>query len=282
MTICIAAACESGRNIVVAADRMFTLGQPLNVEFEPPIGKIMPIWNSCLGLGAGNGLWVSEILTEAKNIMMQGNRVAPFATVVKQVYGKFRDERMEESVIRQSLGADFELFRQRGGTLPQYLQVQPGIYQQLFVQMNQFNLGVEILIAGIDEAGSHIHFIGHPGQAICFDKIGYNAIGSGATHAAIRFALGLQHPKLGLSETLFSVYAAKRASEVAPGVGRDTEMSIISAEGVWNLPAAMIEKLEKLSEEQRNQPRVEEIGVLYDELRKDAGNHNGAAGGETS
>jgi len=34
MTVCIAAACESGKKIVVAADRMFTFPYPTNLEFE--------------------------------------------------------------------------------------------------------------------------------------------------------------------------------------------------------------------------------------------------------
>ncbi len=34
MTVCIAAICEDGKKIVVAADRMFTAGAPVNLEFE--------------------------------------------------------------------------------------------------------------------------------------------------------------------------------------------------------------------------------------------------------
>jgi hypothetical protein len=34
MTVCIAAVCDGGRHIVVAADRMFTVTAPVNLEFE--------------------------------------------------------------------------------------------------------------------------------------------------------------------------------------------------------------------------------------------------------
>lgn len=40
MTVCIAAVCESGSKIVVAADRMMTYRQPLNLEFETEEQKI--------------------------------------------------------------------------------------------------------------------------------------------------------------------------------------------------------------------------------------------------
>jgi len=66
MTICIAATCEDGKNIVVVADRMFTVGPPLNVEFEPPISKIEQMGVTSVALGAGNSLTVAEILRRAR------------------------------------------------------------------------------------------------------------------------------------------------------------------------------------------------------------------------
>lgn len=277
MTICIAAVAESGKYIVVAADRMFTISHPLNVEFEPPISKITEMSDHCVALGAGNGLWVDEIQRRAMATYHNAiaANTAQIVTAVKDAYSSFRDEKIEEVLIRQNLGPDFTQFRQRNGTLPQYLQPQANIYQQLFVQMNQFNLGVELIVAGLDDTGAHLNFIGHPGQVTCFDKIGYNAIGSGATHAAIRFALGLQHPKLSLPEALFAVYAAKVASEVAPGVGHETEMSVISQDGIWCAPNQMLERLQTMraEEQKRSTPDVGEIGKLYDELHKDAGVH---------
>jgi hypothetical protein len=259
---------------VVSADRMFTVGHPLNVEFEPPLSKIEAMGNTCLALGAGNGLFVSEIFSRAKASYQ--NAPAPtvmqVAHATKETYLLFRDERLEEQIVRQNLGPDFVSFRSRGGTLPQYLQPQAGIYQQLVVQSNQFNLGVDILVTGIDTSGSHLYYIGHPGTLICFDKIGYNAIGSGATHAAIKFALGLQHPKSSLAETLLSVYSVKMSSEVAPGVGQETEIAIISSRDVWPVPAKMIEQLRGLLKKEAEKPRleVEEIAKSYAELRKSA------------
>jgi hypothetical protein len=34
MTVCIAAICDRGQKVVVAADRMFTFQAPLNIEFQ--------------------------------------------------------------------------------------------------------------------------------------------------------------------------------------------------------------------------------------------------------
>jgi hypothetical protein len=40
MTVCIAAICDGGQKIVVAADRMFTFQVPQNLEFQTSKKKI--------------------------------------------------------------------------------------------------------------------------------------------------------------------------------------------------------------------------------------------------
>jgi 20S proteasome alpha/beta subunit len=48
----------------------------------------------------------------------------------------------------------------------------------------------ELLIAGLDERGAHIFFIGNPGgMSTAFYQIGFTAIGSGAIHA-VRISSG--------------------------------------------------------------------------------------------
>jgi hypothetical protein len=274
MTVCIAASCEDGKHIVVAADQMFTVGPPLNVEFEPPISKIEAMGQTCVAMGAGNGLYVSDIFKEAKEAFKNtaGADVAQIANFVKEAYSRLRDLRIEEQLVKPLLGPDFTAFRARNGTLPQYLQAQPGIYQQLVVQSNQFTLGVELIVAGIDNTGSHVYYVGHPGSMICFDKIGYNAVGSGASHVAIKFALDCLHPKTKLEDVLLAVYSAKRAAEVAPGVGQETEIKVISSKDVWALPDSFISVLKESHAEatKKSKPNAEKIKAKYAELRQNA------------
>ncbi|MDP2755308.1 MAG: hypothetical protein Q8P40_13095 [Nitrospirota bacterium] len=91
--------------------------------------------------------------------------------------------KIDETVISASLGVDYAKFLQRGGTLPNYLQVQAQTYQQIFMLSQQFNLTVEIIVAGIDTLGAHISVVIHPGTLISLNKLGYGAIGSGAIHS---------------------------------------------------------------------------------------------------
>jgi hypothetical protein len=250
---------------------MFTIGSPLNVEFEPPISKIESMSPTIIAMGSGNSLAVAEILKRARAKYATSPRlnVDVVGKAVVEEYGILRNEIVEQQIIAPALGPDFATFRTRGGTLPQYLQPQAQIYAQLFMQSGQFNLGVEIIVAGIDETGAHTYVISHPGQIVSFDKIGYGITGSGATHASIKLALELQHPKSVLAETILSVYSAKRAAEVAPGVGKETELYVLSSTDTWRVPDDLIAVLEAAFEKEKQaKPDTKEIGEVYARLRQ--------------
>jgi hypothetical protein len=190
---------------------------------------------------------------------------------VLEEYGILRNEVVDRQLVSPTLGPDFTAFRSRGGTLPQYLQPQPQMYAQLFMQISQFNLGAEIIVAGVDDTGGHTCLISHPGQIIPFDKIGYGITGSGATHASIKLALELQHPKSSLVDTLVSVYGAKLAAEVAPGVGKQTELYVLSSSDTWKVPDELISRIkDDLEKEKRARPESKEIGEMYARLRQNA------------
>jgi hypothetical protein len=202
-------------------------------------------------------------------------QIMEISNSVKDEYALFRDEKVEEHVIRMNLGQDFQIFREKGGFLPAYLQQQPMIYQQILVQTNQFNLTVDLIIAGCDTAGAHIFYVGHPGTLFNLDKLGYNAVGSGAVHAVTSLSLGGHTPKSSLVETLSSVYTAKRAAEVAPGVGKETELAVISKAEVWVCTSPVMEALKNAFETrmQRTVPNLDEVGRVYGEQRKASGVH---------
>src|SRR5258706_1487663 len=226
MTVCIAAICYNGKSIVVSADRMFTASAPLNLEFEPPISKIELLSPRCIVMVAGTSLSAAEIIDTAREkIANTGGQVLQIALAARDVYSNLRNAKIDEQILSAQLGPDFSLFRSKGGTLPAYLQAQPAIYQQMVIQTSQFNLGVDLLLAGCDDNSSHIYHLTHPGSLTAFDKLGYNAIGSGAIHAMVTLHLGEQSPKSSLAATLHAVHDAKLAAEVAPGVGRETEMA---------------------------------------------------------
>ena len=223
---------------------------------------------------AGQTLYASELIMKTRGSIGNGAgaSVLQIADAAKQSYTAVRNEKIEEQLVIPHLGPDYLRFRERGVSLPQYLQAQPNLYQNLVVQMVQFNLSVEILIAGIHDSGSHLYYLGNPGTLLGFDKLGYNSIGSGSTHAAVSFHLGNQNRRSSLPETLFSVFEAKRSAEVAPGVGVETEMAIISRQGVWTIPAELMEAIGQAREAaiQEAKPELKPIEDLYERLQPNA------------
>lgn len=251
---------------------MFTVGPPLNVEFEPPLTKIDPMGPNCVVLAAGNSLYANEVVRRARLKFDQGKTISTvnMASTVQAEYAQYRDEVIEENLVKAAFGYDFASFRQRGGFLPAYLQAQPGIYQQIVAQQSQFNISLDFIIAGVDAAGGHVYYVGHPGVMLNFDKLGHAAIGSGAVHAIVGLSLNKQTPRSSLLETMYWVYAAKRAAEVAPGVGTETEIAVITSTEIWNCAGPVIEALRALHNEQtqRQRPDLTKIREVYDAQRK--------------
>lgn len=79
----------------------------------------------------------------------------------------------------------------------------------------------------MDDSGAHIFAIQHPGQLLPLATTGFGTIGSGGLHAGVRMSLGQHTRSATLVDTVYNVYEAKRASEVAPGVGKLTDMAVI-------------------------------------------------------
>ena len=158
-----------------------------------------------------------------------------------------------------------------GVTLPVYLEKQHNVYQQMMMFCQQYSLGVDFLIAGLDEGGAHLSQVANPGTVYQLHKLGYAAIGSGGNHALMRLSLSSQSCQRGLLETLADVYSAKKVSEVAPGVGSATDIAVIdTGHGIWPCPQPVIDELESIH---RNisftfKPQLDTLRSKYDEFRK--------------
>jgi hypothetical protein len=245
MTVCIAAICDNGSAIVVAADRMFTAGAPINLEFETSEQKIESLSPSCVALLAGN----SAFGTDGALARLQGAQRPPVgfaADAVKESYVSVRGTKVRDSVVVPFLGPDFLKAEHLGVNIPTYLQHQANMYQQLAMMMSQFGLGSDIIVAGVDDQAARLAAIGHPGLIAWLDKLGYAAIGSGGIHASMRLSLGAQTRNSPLIDTLYRVYESKRASEVAPGVGQHTDIAVVSRDRTEPASEALLQALAQL------------------------------------
>jgi hypothetical protein len=244
MTVCIAALCHDGdeERAVVAADRMVTLGG--FIEWEHAIPKMTPASSYSITMVAGETLVGTKLARGAAAEYGGGEpSLADVARLLAVKYEAARRERLEQQLLTPR-GLSLQTF------YGSHQQLNPNIVAMIDSQMQQFNLGVELLLAGVDATGAHIYSVANPGPPEnLHDPIGYAAVGSGTIHALQAF-IGFGHSAAAdYHETVFRAYAAKRRSEVAPGVGLDTDMAVISESGIHWLSEQELEQLREIYEE---------------------------------
>jgi len=95
---------------------------------------------------------------------------------------------------------------------------------------------VSVIFAGVDQDGPatvtgplphpHIYLADGP-EITCQDRVGFAAIGIGASHSESQFMYVGHTVEKPLIDTLLTTYIAKRRAEIAPGVGKETDMFAI-------------------------------------------------------
>jgi hypothetical protein len=212
MTLCMAAICagEDRKPLaVVAADRMVTYGG--FIEFEHTVPKMAHPTPYAVAMIAGDTLMGTTLARGvATDCIGTSPPVSDVAGRLAQRYMELRRVELENQILSVR-GLDLQTY------YGAHQALSPQVVMMLDQQMSQFNLGVELILAGVDGSGAHLYSIHNPGQpARDHDVIGYCAVGSGGIHA-LQAMIGFRHSsESGLRETLFRVYSAKRRAEVAP------------------------------------------------------------------
>lgn len=243
MTVCLAALCRDGdrKLAVAAADRMVTYGQ--FIEFEHAEPKMSPVSSHALVMVAGDTLIGTRLAREVADQFGGAQAVMDIAQHLAANYEATRNNLMEQQILALRSLDRTSFYNLHASLNP---QVTFGIDQA----MTQFNPGIELLLAGVDAVGAHLYTVHNPGRPErLHDVIGYAAVGSGTIHA-LQSMIGFGHSaSADYHETVFRVYASKRRSEVAPGVGQDTDMAVISEKGVHWLTADELAQLQSIYED---------------------------------
>ena len=229
MTVCIAALYGNGAGVVLASDQMVTAQiPPIAYEFEhQENAKIVPIDGdgdsaSTYALSAGDVLLGTQILSAAKE-QLRGQQSPVSASEVAQLV------RTTYQQVRLGLIVQREL-EPRGLNLETYYNGQqtlmPQIVQAIDIALSQGDIGVEFIIAGRTECRYTIHTITSPGVQSEHTPIGYCAIGSGAPHAMYSLIGASYKSSLDRESVRVIVEKAKEQSEVAPGVGKKTQVLV--------------------------------------------------------
>jgi 20S proteasome alpha/beta subunit len=228
MTVCVATISESS-NIIGISDRMITYG---DIQFEPNTSKIVPITKSIIAMTAGDLAFQTEILNRMIGIISMQYTSQPINHSVEDIANlyleckKISDVKKCENIVLAPFGLTYSAF------LDKQLSLQENFVLSLKNEIQQFRYQlpkIETIITGVDKTGPHIYVI--DGDNIhCCDKIGFATIGGGSRHASSQLMLAGYNFDYELSESLLLTYNAKKRAEVAPGVGKGSDMFMIESE----------------------------------------------------
>jgi 20S proteasome alpha/beta subunit len=243
MTVCIGAICDKGKTVVVCADRMMTFGPPMNLQSEGAVRKIFPLTDQCVLLFSGSVPDGEYIVSNSKTRIKaaQPQDIKTIASLVNAVYQEHKKKRAEDSILRPFLGIDFAGFQTLVGQ-----SASSQVLTQLLGMVSQHNLQLDLMIAGVDGDGAHLLLVSHPGNVMSLDTVGTASIGSGGLHGAIRMSLARPTQDGSLAQAMHNVYEAKLASEVAPGVGKATDIAVINAAGHKFVDASVLKVLQEI------------------------------------
>jgi 20S proteasome alpha/beta subunit len=243
MTVCIGAICDKGKAVVVCADRMMTYGPPMNLQAEGAVRKIFPLTDQCVMLFSGS-VPDGEFIVNNTKIRIKASPhpdIKTIAATAGAVYQDHKKKRVEDTILKPYLGIDFAGY--------QTLVAQSASSQvltQLLGLIGQHNLQLDVMIAGVDADGAHLLLVSHPGNVLSLDTVGTASIGSGGMHGAIRMSLTRPTKDRTLAQAMHNVYEAKLASEVAPGVGKATDIAVINGVGVKFMDEAVLTMLQEI------------------------------------
>ena len=236
--------------MVVASDRMITASYP-PVEFEHDVPKLEEIGRSCVALTAGDALAHVDLFRTAKGAI--GGLSAPSIQHIAEVIRSCYTAERLKTVGQRVLGLRGWSLEQFYGELPRIIP--PDVFMTVDYQIANYDYGLEILVAGVD-AEAHIYTVRNPGHTDCFDSLGYNAIGSGGLHSLSTFISNGCSGAMSLNQGVYLVFEAKRAAEIAPGVGSRLDMAIVTRGNIHILSDVEIKALDDIHKE-RTAPHTE-------------------------
>lgn len=250
MTVCIAAMCTwEGRPMIVgASDRMITAG---DIEFEPPQTKVAVFPNnSVVALIAGDTTAQIAIVLETYQSLLQ-NPIVEVKAIAELYARNFALERRRRAAatILHPLGLELETYFRAPGIPSDFIRE---LTQRLQTYNGLAETGTAAIVTGVDTQGAHIYLIRDPGYAVCYDSIGFAAIGAGQRHAESQFMFARYVNSWPLEKALRLIYVAKKRAEVAPGVGKETDLIYIGPKPDGYVPVQrnMLNKLDEIYDRQ--------------------------------
>jgi len=242
LTVCIAAIAtglfrigdkdEEYPIIIGISDRMVTVGDIMEVErTQSKINRITPF---IVTLTAGDDTIQAAILNRTESHFYKELAANPRFFSVEEVANLYSQNLI--SYIQHSI--ERSVLEPSGLNWNKYYKLKydktPKWFEDKIIEVfGDYPFDTETIIAGVDESGAHIFLIDKNGQVIWRDRAGFATIGIGSWHAESQFLFEKHSPSKSYPDTIFLTYVAKQRAEVAPGVGKDTDLCVISLKGSY-------------------------------------------------
>jgi 20S proteasome alpha/beta subunit len=253
MTICIAAIGKDGKEeiIVAATDHMITMG---NLgQFEHTISKYKEINKDVIAMLSGIPLLFDDLVR-----MPDGT--PSYSEIKAQIKKNFKSKRNEifQDHVLDLYGITWEKF------IESATQAFPNpLIEEMMKTNTKFKLKSSILLAGFDGNKAILSEISERTYAD-FRDMNFHAIGSGSIQAVNTLMFQKHDKNDSLSATIYDVYKAKRNAEVAQGVGKETELIVLTkGKGCKTLTGESFKALKDIYDEEvkvgRNHPTLKKL-----------------------
>jgi len=230
MTIIMGALAKGGEQVVVVSDKLTS-----SSILTDNIPKMRSMGPKLLVLTSGivqNYLFLDDCGSNNKTI----SDVKENVDIIAKAYREFRLNKFQQDVLPLYGMLSLNEFYGRQKTLNDFLA------GSISEQIKIYNIWVDLIVAGIDKMG-HVYHIGHPGGFSCEDVVGYCCAGSASPRSLPVFEFYRYSKDLSLEQVKLICFFAKKRSEQMSGIGVDTEIKIISEDGITNLSAEEIKTL---------------------------------------
>jgi hypothetical protein len=248
MTQLIAVLCDDKKRIILISDRMVsTSDESLAFEHE---SKCAFLSTNAMILTAGT-IHEPEIIEDTKCDIKGRMPIRKIAENLTRNYRKIRRQRIEQTILERVGICSYDEFHEKQKILHDV------VVQDISDDIKKYTLGVYFILAGVDQDGrGHLYRIANPGTYDSFDELGFCCIGNGDRHAEPVFAFYGFSPKLSLEKALSIGFEAKKRSEMAGGVGKETDIWIIEKNAIYKTSDGTVKELEATHAKQEDYSKL--------------------------
>lgn len=234
--------CEGNPKVIGMTDRMLS-SSDMTLTFERDEAKIEIITNKTVVLTAGT-IDEPDLIRDARGKARGKEQVKEVAELLKEAYKILRVKHIEDEILYPLGGlASFKEYQEKQKTLHDALIL------DLNDKIRKYNVGLSLLLIGIDEQGGHIIHVSNPGIWRSLDNLGFLCLGMGDRHADNVFAWYKYTTSVPFTDALYISFEAKKKAEAAGGVGQATDIVIIDKEGIYIVDQNTVADLEDIYSE---------------------------------